>query len=172
MITRLPSGIEADHLREARRFPAGTLAIIVLGALIAAALGGLLGGTGPDRLRADNAMAELVVEVPGTLRSGMFFETTIAVETHARFADARLAMTPALWRSITINTEMPQPGEEDYADGYFRLHYGALEPGDRIELKLDAQINPDLFAGTRGEVVLFEGDRAITRVPVHLRVLP
>ena len=160
------------HLRPAGRLPAGGLALLLLGALIAAALTGLLGGTPSEKYYSDMQAAGLVVELPTTLRSGVFFEANISVTAHARLADATVAMPASLWRSITINTQMPQPLEEEYKNGYFQLHFGPLDPGESIEIKLDAQINPDLFAGNHGEVVLFDGTRAVARVPVRLRVLP
>lgn len=172
MATNLPSGLEPANLGGSSRLPAGTAALLVLGAMIAAAFGGLLGGAAPDRMHTANRTATLEVELPGTLRSGMFFETMIEVSAHDRLDDATVAMTPSLWRRITVNTQMPQPSEEEYSGGFFRLHYGPLDAGEKLIVKLDAQINPDLFAGTSGEVALFDGDRLIARVPIELTVLP
>lgn len=102
----------------------------------------------------------------------MFFETRVNLTARTQLADATIALSPALWRNITINTEMPQASEEKYAQGYYRLHFGPLAAGEQVHLKLDAQINPDLFAGNRGKVAAFDGDRLLVALPVETRVLP
>ena len=110
--------------------------------------------------------------MPGILRSGMFFETQIDITARKAIDDATIAMSPALWRSITINTQFPEPAEQVFKDGFYQFHYGRLEAGEHIRLKLDAQINPDLFLGNSGEIVLRDGDHKIARLPVTLTVLP
>ena len=102
----------------------------------------------------------------------MFFESTIVLSARAPLADASIGMTPSLWHSITINTEMPQASEEEYSEGYFRLHFGSLQPGQQVHLKLDGQINPALFAGTHGTIAAFDGERRLVTLPVETRVLP
>src|SRR3546814_4548345 len=75
--------------------------------------------------------------------------------------DAVIAVTPALWHDMTVNTMIPAPAEESFKDGYFHFSYGPLDAGERLHVKIDGQINPPLFAGTRGEIAVFDGDRRI-----------
>lgn len=166
-----PDGISAAQAR-----PSGAirsfLSVAVLGAILLAAALGIFGGTGSSVLRADAAAAEFTIRVPTTLRSGLFFEMTIDVTARQPLADATIAIPPSLWRGMTINTTMPEPSEEAFEDGRLRLHFGPLPAGSAMAIKVDGQINPDLFAGTQGEVALFDGDRAVASVPVHMTVLP
>jgi hypothetical protein len=73
---------------------------------------------------------------------------------------------------MTINTMIPAPSEEKAGKGAFRFHYGALKPGDTLDIKVDGQINPPLFAGNSGSVELHDGDTPVARVPVEITVLP
>ena len=168
----LPNGIDRDQIVETPGPPAGSAAMIVLSTLLIAALLGWLGGAAPERYTSVGDEADIVVTMPGILRSGMFFETQIDITARKAIDDATIAVSPALWRSITINTQFPEPAEQVFKDGFYQFHYGRLEVGEHIRLKLDAQINPDLFLGNSGEIVLRDGDHKIARFPVTLTVLP
>src|SRR3546814_16464114 len=73
--------------------------------------------------------------------------------------DAVIAVTSALWHDMTVNTMIPAPAEESFKDGYFHFSYGPLDAGERLHVKIAGQINPPLFAGTRGEIAVFDGDQ-------------
>ncbi|MEH3100743.1 hypothetical protein [Sphingomonas adhaesiva] len=148
------------------------MALLLLGVLLILPMTGLLGGARSPVTRAVTPGATLTVKTPQTLRSGLFFETVVVVEARRPMADAVIAFPPALWRDMTINTQLPAAESEEYRDGLWRFHYGPLKPGERLETKVDGQINPPLTLGTRGEVVLLDGERPLARVPVATRVLP
>ncbi|MGX7896391.1 hypothetical protein [Tsuneonella sp. HG222] len=167
-----PDGISEREVTPARGLPRGAVALGLLGSLLVVALAGAFGGQSSPPLVAKTELADLSVSTPAILRSGMFFETTVDVTAHADLADATIALSPSLWRSITINTSMPQAGEEEFSDKLFKLHYGPLARGEAIHLKLDGQVNPDLFLGNRGDVALFDGEREIGRIAVRVKVLP
>ena len=151
---------------------ANPLSLILLGAILLAALLGLFGGGPTEPLQAETSRASLTVRVPHTLRNGEFFETRISVRAHRAIAEPVIGISPALWRDVTINTTMPQAAEETFSDGLFRLHYAALAPGDTLRIKFDGQINPPMFLGNRGTVVLLDGDRPIAAIPIDIRVWP
>lgn len=67
---------------------------------------------------------------------------------------------------------VPAPSEESFKDGAFRFDYGPLKPGESIDIKIDGQINPPLFAGTRGTVAVLDGERQLATIPLHITVLP
>lgn len=168
-----------DGLRHVHAAPTGglgahanLLSILVLGALMAVAMTGLLAG---DRTRVrdfEAAGARVTLSVPETLRNGEFFEMRLTLTATAPIADATIALPPALWRDMTINTMIPAAGEEEHKDGQFRFRYGALKPGEMLEIKIDGQINPPLTIGTAGEVALYDGGRRLGALPVAIRVLP
>ena len=174
MASGYPDGLEAAHATPRGGFHrhATPFALLVLGALLALAPTGWLGGARSPVSRTQTPAATLSVKTPRTLRSGLFFETVVVVEAHRPIADAVIALPPALWRDMTINAQIPAAESEAYRDGSWRFHYGALDAGGRLELKIDGQINPPLTVGTRGAIVLLDGGRALARVPVAMRVLP
>lgn len=167
-----PDGIASRHIDETRGPPAGTFASIILGAFLLAALLGWLGGMPSQHYVVMGNRADLEVHIPRIMRSGMFFETRIAVTAHEPLSDVKIAMSPRLWRSITINTQIPEPTKQAFENGLYAFRFGPLKPGERFDLKLDVQVNPDLFLGNRGEVVLLDGDIPLQRVPIALTVLP
>lgn len=171
---KYPDGLRDDHID--KRGPlfahANPLSLLVLGALLAAALLGLFGGGTSDTQIARGDTATLAIHTPRTVRNGIFFETRLTIAATSDLTDATLALPPALWRDMTINTSVPQSDKEEYKDGAFRFHYGPLTAGETLEVKFDGQINPPLFGGNTGRIALLDGDREVTAVPLSIRVLP
>lgn len=165
-------GIEAGPSRRLWDRHASPISILVLGGILLAAWLGFAGGQPSPRKVADFGPAQLVVKTPVTIRNGEFFETDIILTARAPIADAVIAVTPQLWRDMTVNTMIPAPTEEGFEDGRFRFSYGPLVAGDSLHVKIDGQINPPLFAGTRGEISVFDGSRRIGAMPLRIKVLP
>ncbi|MHA6721874.1 hypothetical protein [Sphingomonas sp. RS2018] len=169
-----PDGIAPDHAdpRGWWNRHANLLSLAILGLLMALALSGLLGGA-PNPVRfADLGPARLTVAAPTTLRNGLFFEMRWTVAARADIGKLVVAIPPSLWRDMTVNSMIPAAGEERFADGRFRFHYGALKAGETLEIKIDGQINPPLTRGTAGDIALYDGDRRLGAMPVRIRVLP
>lgn len=120
----------------------------------------------------DGEKASLTVESPEILRNGELFEIGITVKAHQSIEKLVIGMTPSLWRNMTVNTIIPAASEETFEDGLFRFTFGKLDPGTEFRIKIDGQINPPLFAGTKGEVAIFDDNIALNRAPVSVRVLP
>lgn len=170
-----PDGISEPHADPATGRGRGRrrwLALILLSALMIAALLGLFGGGKTRPVLAAGDTATLEVRTPRVIRNGEFFETHIRVTARAPIAKAVIAVDTTLWRDMTINTMVPAPSEESFKDGAFRFDYGPLKPGESIDIKIDGQINPPLFAGTRGTVAVLDGERELAAIPLHITVLP
>lgn len=171
---RFPDGLDESHLHGGRLFArhASPLSVILLGSFLLLALLDLAGGGRTAPVKGDFGAASLVVDTPRTLRNGEFFETQVEIEAHTDLGDAVIAVTPELWRDMTINTTLPSPAGETYRDGLLRWSYGPMKAGERLRVKIDGQINPPLFAGTAGSMLLYDGDRRIGRVPLSIKVFP
>jgi hypothetical protein len=166
-----PDGIEPRNLGGSG-MPMRWLSIAVLGAVMLAALLGLFGGGKARPMAVDAASARFEVAAPRTIRNGEFFEMRVAVTAKQPVDKAVLVVPASLWRDITINTMIPAATEEKVEKGAFRFDYGALKPGDVLDIKIDGQINPPLFAGTSGTIELHDGERPIAAIPFYIRVLP
>ena len=169
-----PDGIDDRNLHGGKLFSrhASPLSILLLGSLMALALFDVAGGGRSTPVTGDFGVATLTVHTPTTLRNGEFFETRIAIRAEADIDDATIAVTPGLWRDMTINTTLPSPSEESFEDGLLRWSYGPLRAGDTLQVKIDGQINPPLFAGTSGTLNLYDGHRRIGGLPLSIRVWP
>lgn len=151
---------------------ASPISILLLGGLLLAALLGLTGGQPSPVNRADFGEARLTVKTPTTIRNGEFFETELTVTAQSPIGDAVIAVTPTLWRDMTVNTMIPAPAKESFVDGRFHFSFGPLAKGEALHVKIDGQINPPLFAGTRGEIAVFDENRRLGAMPLHIKVLP
>ena len=151
---------------------ASPISFLVLAAILAGALVGLAGGQPNPVSRAALDGASLSVRTPLLIRNGEFFETVIEVQADRPLADATLAVSADMWRDMTINTMIPAPADEAFKSGSYHFAYGPLAAGDTLRVKIDGQINPPLFAGTRGTIALYDGDDMMGRRPLRIRVLP
>ncbi len=171
---QFPDGLNERNLRGGRLFArhASPLSIVLLGSLLALALFDVAGGGRSTPVARDFGAATLIVDTPRTLRNGEFFETRIDVRANVDLGDATIAVTPDLWRDMTINTTLPSPADETFEKGMLRLSYGPLKSGGALHVKIDGQVNPPLFAGNSGAILLYDGDRRIGRLPLSVKVFP
>lgn len=154
------------------RLPRGTAALLVLGAIIVAAMMGVLGGTPSPWLVSETSAGRLAIKTPVTLRSGLFFEQRIRVAPRQNIADLVLRIEEPLLRDMTINTMMPAASEEEFKKGEFVFHFGPHKAGEVFEMKIDGQINPPLTQGVRGKIAWFDGERRLGERMIHIKVLP
>ncbi len=150
----------------------GLVALIALSILLGAAMLGLLGGAKSPTMLVRAPTGSLAVKTPLILRNGLFFEQRIRISARQPITDAVVAITPGLWQDITVNSMIPAAADEEYKSGAYHFHYGPMQSGDVIELKIDGQINPPLTVGTNGAISWLDGDRQIASLPLHIKVLP
>lgn len=167
-----PQGIEERHGSEFGTRHATWWRLGVLVVILGIALLGLVGGGPASTVRASSPAASLAVTSPDRLRNGMFFETRIAAVARAPVGDVVIAIPAGMWRDTTINSLIPGPKEEQFVDGEFRFHFGALEAGAKLGLKIDGQLNAPRYGASRGRIRLLDGNRELTAVPVALKIIP
>lgn len=168
-----PDGLSKQHAQGAQtRGHWNYFPLVLLGTILSLAMLGLFGGGRSQWIKTSAPAAELLIHTPHTLRNGVLFETRIVVRAFRDMDDATIAISAPLWRDMTINTTLPAAEKEEYSNGAMRFHMGPLSAGDRIEFKIDGQVNPPAFAGSRGEVVLLDGKKPVAKLPLVLKVLP
>jgi hypothetical protein len=172
--TDLPDGIDERHVAPIRglRAHASPLAFIVLGATLAIAATGLLGGAPAPVTSVSAPAASLELKVARPLRSGLFFETHIRVTARQAIAKPVIGVDASLWRDLTINSQVPAPANERFKDGQYRFEYGPLKAGETLEVKIDGQTNPPLIGRVSGSVTLLDDDTPLTEAHVTIPVLP
>lgn len=172
MATRPPQGIEERHWRPLGgwRRHASPLSIVAFGTVVVLGLTGLLGHE-RDWV-ASNGGTRLDVHAPEIIRNGEFLEMRVGVTSDEGIGELAIGISQALWEDITVNTMIPGPTEETSADGEFRFVFAELAPGAPFLMKVDLQVNPDILGGNEGVVTVYDGDEALTSVPVSITVLP
>lgn len=170
MEQNLPDGLSQNNIDGGRR--PSNLLLLILAVMLGAGLGGMLGGQ-PDKVsRQDSSEAILSVRAPRILRNGVFFETVVEIRPKRPVENLTIAVSDSLWHEMTINTTLPSAENEEYRDGSRRFSFGKVAAGETFRFKVDGQINPPLFAGTRGEIAGFDGEQRLATVPVRMTVLP
>ncbi|HET7411613.1 MAG TPA: hypothetical protein VFJ18_03040 [Pararhizobium sp.] len=171
---RLPDGIGRQHFErdEGMKRHASVLSVIILGCLMAVALSGVLGGGFNARLSAGNDRVALTYFGPTIIRNGMFFEAHAIVTAKQPIKKLVVAVDQSLIHDLTMNSMVPQPGDETFKDGAFRFSYDKLDKGDSFNIKFDFQINPSLFAGTSGQISVYDDKTLLAALPVTIAVLP
>lgn len=169
-----PDGIDASHAKPlgGLRAHASVLSFIILGGFVGIALSGLLGGRPAPVTLVSATAASLEVKLARPLRSGLFFETHIRVVARRDIAKPVIGIDAALWRDLTINSQIPAATQESFEDGQYRFEYPALKAGDTLEIKIDGQTNPPLVGRLVGAITLLDDDVKLTRMPVSIPVLP
>lgn len=173
MPSNLPQGINDHHIKGHRwKRHASPGSVLLLSALLIAAVLGYFGGQPHPRRTIDRPAATINMEFPEILRNGQFFEMRAKFAAKRDFRDLRVGISTTYWHDLTINSMVPAPEKETFEDGEYRFRFGPVKSGDEFVIKIDGQINPPLFAGTKGQITLLDGDTIMLMVPVNLTVLP
>lgn len=139
---------------------------------MAAALAGVFGGQPHPTRTITTPSANITLQLPERIRNGMFFEMRAKVETKRAFSDLTIAVSSTYWRDLTINSMIPGPAEETTENGRYHFSYGPIDGNETVTIKIDGQINPPLFGGTKGDILLLDGDAVIATIPVRMKVYP
>ncbi len=147
------------------------MVLLALVALLVVAFAGLLGQR-PRTSVADAPAASLRVEAPTTLRGGLLFEGRFTVEARRRLEHATLVLDDGWLDQMSVNTIEPSPVSEESRDGRLALDFGRLEPGQRLVVYLQFQVNPTNVGRRSQDVALADRDRTIASVDRTVTVLP
>ena len=146
--------------------------MLALGLLLAVALAGYFGGKPHPTRTITTPSATVKLQLPERIRNGMFFEMRAEVQTKRAFTDLTVAISSTYWHDLTINSMIPGPAEEKSENGRYLFSYGPIDANQTLTIKIDGQINPPLFGGTKGNILLMDGDAVIAAIPVTMKVLP
>ena len=83
-----------------------------------------------------------------------------------------LGVDAALWRDLTINSQVPAASDERFEDGQYRFAYPSMKAGDTLEIKIDGQTNPPLVGRLDGSLDLLDGQTRLAGTRLSIPVLP
>jgi hypothetical protein len=167
-----PDGIGESNQRPVGGARLTVLRAVLVGAVLLAALFGVVGGAPTAERRVETPAAAMRVHVPNPIRNGMFVEWRVAVSARQPIGDAVIAISAPLWEDMTINSLVPAASEEKYKGGDFLFHFGPLEQGEPLLFKIDGQVNPPSLGARRGKIRLLDGERELAAMPIELKVIP
>lgn len=146
----------------------------LVGLLAAIGIAALLNvfGQRPTTNRAVAPEAELTVNAPARLRGGLFYQGRISVLARERLDDAVLVLDPGWSEQTSINTIEPAPVDESGEDGRLALGYGKLEPGERLVVYLQLQVNPTNVGRRSQRVELRDGSKLVAAADRTVTVFP
>jgi hypothetical protein len=173
-VAELPDYLELERHRDVS-FRGELLARwVVLGLLASLALVALLGLVGQTTREsgASVAAAELEVSAPSHIRGGLFFQGRFTVDARDPVENATLVLAPGWLENLSINTIEPAPSEEASRDGDLALSFGPLDPGERLVVYMQFQVNPTNVGRRSADVGLYDGDTEILTVDRTLTVFP
>ena len=147
---------------------------ILIGLLAAIAIAGLLNvlGQRPTTTTGSVPAAELEVFAPARLRGGLFYQGRISVLARERIDDAVLVLGPGWTEQTSINTIEPAPVAESGQEGRLALGYGKLEPGDRLVVFVQLQVNPTNVGRRSQRVELRDGPTLVASADRTVTIFP
>jgi hypothetical protein len=138
------------------------------------ALCALLGLFGQRRstATATGPAAVLRLGTPGTVRGGLFFEAVVDVTAAGSVQHPRLVLDEGWLEGMQVNSIEPAAESEASRDGRLVLSYGQLDPGDRLRVYLQFEVNPTNHGRRPAGIELDDAETRIARIDRDITVLP
>jgi hypothetical protein len=171
----LPDGITLERNRDlqgrmrtpwVRRALLGCMAVLPVLALL-----GVFGQT-PSTSSAASPAATLSVTAPTRLRGGLIFQVRVKVVARREIGQLQLSFDRGWWESMSVNSIVPEPSNENSHDGKIVLSYGNLPAGKRLVCWIYFQANPTNVGNRSEDVELEDGSRVLARVNRSLTIFP
>jgi hypothetical protein len=174
-MSRLPDGISLERNRDMDGHAAGPwVRRALLAAMAALPLLALLGvfGQHPSTSTAASPAASFSVTAPTRLRSGLVFQVRVKVLARREIKQLQLDFAEGWWESMSVNSIVPEPSNENSHDGQVVLSYGDLPAGKSLVVWIYFQANPTNVGKRREDVALLDGARQLARVHRSLTIFP
>jgi hypothetical protein len=171
----LPDGLERGHHIELERRSRQVVGRRVVLALLAAipVLGLVnLFGQRTSETTAAGAAATLTVRAPARLRGGLLYQTAFTIVAHKPIKRLHLVLSPGWLDGLTLNTVEPAAGNEGSRNGRVSLSYGTLDPGQKIVVFADWQVNPTTVTRRHVNADVYDGGKLLARAHRTLTVFP
>src|SRR4051794_179422 len=147
-------------------------AFVALFAVIAAlALWGLFGQRDSESV-AHGGGATMTVSAPNTVRGGLYFQATVDITTTVAIEHPRLVLREGWVEGMQVNSIEPAADSESSRDGLLVLSYGAMDPGDRLKIWLQFQVDPTNPGRRAHGIELDDETRPLVRIHRDITVLP
>ena len=171
----LPEGLEEGRHLTLPRPDLGAWAraalLLTLAAIAALALANAFGQRSSTTTTAAPA-ATLTVTAPDRVRGGLLYQTRFTIVAHMPVERLHLVLSPGWADGVTLNTLEPSPGQEGSRNGRLSLSYGTLDPGQRLDVFGDWQVNPTTVDSRDVYADVYDGGQLLVRVHRKFTLLP
>jgi hypothetical protein len=170
-VSGYPPGIADRHIDVARRPWVRWAGVAVVAALPVLALLNFFGQS-PSTTRASSPVADVSLTAPTRLRSGLTFQTRVAVRAHTSIGHLALAFSSGWWDSMSVSSIEPQPSTQAERTGQVMLDMGSLAAGQTLTVWINFSVNPT-NAGNRSEdLAVMDGSHTLVRLHRSLTIFP
>jgi hypothetical protein len=169
-MAELFSEVRADHGLERGLWTRRAL-VAVFFAIAALAVWGVFGQRDRE-LTARGGGVTMVVSAPDTVRGGLYFQARVDITTTVAIEHPRLVLDTGWVEGLQVNSIEPAAESETSRDGQVVLSYGGLEPGGRLRVWLQFQVDPTRPGRRPHGLSLDDGTTQLLRVDRDLVVLP
>ena len=176
MATKLPEGLSRERSSDRPHPDSATWArrgLLVLPAALVALGRANICGPRPSESIARSAAADLRVEAPAHLRSGLMFQVRVQILAHRRLSHPTLVFSHAWFESMTQNSVNPQPVAGSSVGDRPAFELSPIAAGHHATYWFEFQVNPTTSGWRRPEnVTLSDGHTTLTTVRRTLTVYP
>jgi hypothetical protein len=169
-MTELFAQVDADRGKQRGLWTRRAL-IGVFTAIAALALWGIFGQRESETV-ATGGGVRMLVSVPATVRGGLYYQARIDITASTTVEHARLVLAEGWFEGMQINSIEPQAGSEESRQGRVVLTYGELQPGDRLQIWMQFQVDPTDPGRRSHAIELDDAERPLVRIDRELTVLP
>ena len=121
---------------------------------------------------ATSAVADLGVDAPTAVRSGLVYEVQFTVSAHRDLEEPTLVLDNGWFDGFTINTMSPDTKDWVQRDGRNVLSYDAVPSGAELVVRLQYQVNPTTMGTKDQGVVLEDGGEPILALDHEMTIFP
>ena len=114
----------------------------------------------------------MTVSSPDVVRGGLYFQASSTSRRPRAIEYPRLVLDDGWIEGMQVNSIEPAAESETSRDGKIVLTYGALQPGDRLKVWLQYQVDPTKPGRRAHGVELDDETRPLVRIDRELTVLP
>lgn len=145
--------------------------MVLLTAFLAAGLANIFGQK-VETTSTTAAAADLEVEAPSAVRSGLIYQVQFTVTAHRRLEEPTLMLDSGWFDGFTINTMSPDTKDWVMRDGRNVLSYDPVQAGTELVVRLQYQVNPTTFGNRDQGVALTDGGAPILTLDHETTVFP
>ncbi len=129
-------------------------------------------GQGTTQTVDSTPAAVLGVSAPKAVRGGLFFQSRVEIRARRVIAHPRLVLDEGWVEGMQFNSTEPAPVSEASRDGRVVLSYDRIDPGERLVVWMQFEVNPTNVGHRPYGLELDDAESPVAAVHRSLTVFP